>query len=299
MCTTCGCSTSAKVSITKLKNPSSLQFHREGAVGAGLLSIHHHHPHGDDSGKLPTALRHERQPETLRLEEKVLAKNDEIARRNRMLFEEKGILALNLMSSPGAGKTTLLERTIRALRDEYAFQVVEGDQETTKDAERIRATGCQVVQINTGSGCHLEADMVARGMQKLTLSANSFVMIENVGNLVCPALFDLGERAKVVISSVTEGEDKPLKYPYMFRESSLMILNKVDLLPYVSFDVARCVEYARSVNPKIQILQLSATRGDGLESWFSWLRQQAAQVRGNLNVGSSVGKDQAWLATQT
>ena len=179
------------------------------------------------------------------------------------------------VSSPGSGKTTLLERTIRDLGQELPLYVIEGDQQTLNDARRIQATGCPVVQINTGTGCHLDAAMVARGLQQLDPPMNSVVMIENVGNLVCPALFDLGERAKVVVVSVTEGDDKPVKYPHMFRASAVMVLNKIDLLPYVQFDVDRCVDYARQVNPKIHVLKVSATRGDGLEDWYGWLRGHA------------------------
>jgi hydrogenase nickel incorporation protein HypB len=181
-----------------------------------------------------------------------------------------------LMSGPGAGKTTLLERTICDLRDELAISVIEGDQETVNDAERIRATGCRVVQINTSTGCHLDAVMLATGLQQLDPPANSTVLIENVGNLVCPALFDLGEQSRVVIASVTEGDDKPVKYPHMFRQSDVMILNKIDLLPYVPFDVDRCLNYARQVNPHIRVIQVSALRGDGLEEWYDWLRQRSS-----------------------
>ncbi|MGH9803095.1 MAG: hydrogenase nickel incorporation protein HypB, partial [Blastocatellia bacterium] len=184
----------------------------------------------------------------------------------------RGILALNLVSSPGSGKTTLLERTVLDLKDEFEIGVIEGDQETVNDAERIRATGCKAVQINTGTGCHLEADMLARGLEVLNPAPHSLLFIENVGNLVCPALFDLGERAKVAILSVTEGEDKPLKYPHMFRASELMILNKIDLLPYVRFDVERCLAYAQEVNPKIKVLQVSATTGAGMVDLYDWLR---------------------------
>jgi hydrogenase nickel incorporation protein HypB len=179
------------------------------------------------------------------------------------------------MSGPGAGKTTLLERTIRDLGKELSLSVIEGDQETINDAERIRATGCHVVQINTGTGCHLDAVMLANGLQQLDPPANSVVLIENVGNLVCPALFDLGERSRVVIASVTEGDDKPIKYPHMFRRSEIMILNKIDLLPYVPFSVDRCLAYARQVNPHIRVIQVSALRGNGLEEWYDWIRQRA------------------------
>jgi len=208
------------------------------------------------------------------LEQQILAKNDKIAERNRGWFDGRNILALNLVSSPGAGKTTLLERTISDLRDAIPINVIEGDQETVNDAERIKATGCKVVQINTDTGCHLEADMLARGLQDLQPPLDSVVMIENVGNLVCPALFDLGERCKVAILSVTEGEDKPLKYPHMFRAAEIMILNKTDLLPYVKFDADKCIEYARQVNPDIEVFSLSATTGEGLDSWYGWLKSQ-------------------------
>lgn len=206
----------------------------------------------------------------------MLAKNDRLAERNRGWLAGRGIFALNLMSSPGAGKTTLLERTLRDLAGRLPISVIEGDQETTRDAERIRATGARVVQINTGSGCHLDADMLSRGLTQLDPPSHSVVFVENVGNLVCPSLFDLGERAKAVILSVTEGEDKPLKYPHMFRAAELMLLNKIDLLPHLTFDVERCLADARRVNPRIEILQVSATRGDGMDAWYDWLRARAA-----------------------
>ncbi len=213
----------------------------------------------------------------IRLEQDLLAKNNLLAERNRGWFDGRGILTLNLMSSPGSGKTTLLERTLRDLAAGLEISVIEGDQETARDAERIRETGCKVVQINTGSGCHLDAQMVSDAMRRLNPSPRSIVMIENVGNLVCPALFDLGEAAKVVIRSATEGEDKPLKYPHMFRASKLMILNKIDLLPYLQFDVDRCFKFAQQVNPKLEILQVSALKGDGLQAWYGWLQNLIAQ----------------------
>ena len=228
---------------------------------------HHHHAHATSPGAV------------VELETRVLAKNDALARENRAWFTGREILALNLVSSPGAGKTTLLERTIRDLAAELRLFVIEGDQATANDGARIRAAGAPAVQVNTGTGCHLEADMVARGLQELRPSAGSIVMIENVGNLVCPALFDLGERAKVVILSVTEGEDKPLKYPHMFKAAELMILNKLDLLPHVDFDVARAIANASEVNPAISVLQLSARNGQGLDGWYAWLRREAANVR--------------------
>jgi hydrogenase nickel incorporation protein HypB len=202
----------------------------------------------------------------------VLAKNDRLAEQNRGWFDGRSILALNLVSSPGAGKTALLERTLRDLAHEWPWAVIEGDQQTDNDARRIAACGAPVVQINTGAMCHLDAGMVRTASRNLDPPAGAVLMIENVGNLVCPALFDLGEAAKVVIASVTEGEDKPVKYPYMFRAAELVILNKIDLLPYVPFDVGRFEQLLRQVNPEAQVLPVSATRGDNLSAWYDWLR---------------------------
>ncbi|WP_328914295.1 MULTISPECIES: hydrogenase nickel incorporation protein HypB [unclassified Streptomyces] len=217
------------------------------------------------------AVRTEVGGETITLEQKVLAKNETLAARNRQWLATQDIVAVNLMSSPGAGKTTLLERTIADLMGRRAVSVVEGDQETMLDADRIRRTGCPVVQVNTGAGCHLDAEMMRDALRVLTPAIGSLVLVENVGNLVCPALFDLGERSRVVIISVTEGTDKPLKYPYMFGAADLVVINKVDLLPYVDFDVDRCERYARSVNPDVQVLAVSATTGEGLDAWYDWL----------------------------
>ena len=186
---------------------------------------------------------------------------------------------LNLVSGPGAGKTTLLERTVRELQPIQPFFVIEGDQATTNDSLRIKAAGAPVVQINTGSGCHLDADMVARGVAELKPSFGSILMIENVGNLVCPALFDLGESAKVAILSVTEGDDKPIKYPHMFQAASLLLINKIDLLPYVDFGLDRCQAYARQVNPAIEIMMLSAKTGEGLVTWFEWISAASCRER--------------------
>ena len=199
----------------------------------------------------------------------MLAKNDALAEANRVWFTGHGITALNLMSSPGAGKTTLLERTITASR--RAVRVVEGDQETLLDAERIRRAGARAVQVNTGAGCHLDASMVARALEALKPEAGSLLFIENVGNLVCPALFDLGEQRKVVVVSVTEGDDKPLKYPHMFAAADLVVVNKTDLLPYVDFDLSRLTADARSLNPGVQVLPVSARTGENLDAWFGWL----------------------------
>ena len=206
----------------------------------------------------------------VQIEQDILAKNNAYAHNNRQTLAERGIFALNLVSSPGSGKTTLLCKTITLLK-EQTVSVIEGDQQTSQDAERIRATGAPAIQINTGKGCHLDAHMVGRAMERLNLAEDSLLMIENVGNLVCPAAFDLGEAHKVVILSVTEGEDKPIKYPDMFRAASLMLLNKIDLLPYLEFDVDRAIGYARRVNPQIRVIQVSATSGAGMDEWLHYL----------------------------
>ena len=209
----------------------------------------------------------------LMVEEAVLDKNSAVAEHNRRFFRERGIRALNLVSSPGSGKTTILERTIHALKGERPIAVIEGDQQTLLDAERIDATGVPVIQVNTGAGCHLDAEMVHQALHRLDLAENTLLFIENVGNLVCPAMFDLGEEAKVVIISVTEGEDKPLKYPAMFDAASLCLINKTDLLPHVDFSVERCREYALRVNHRLRFVELSAKSGVGLAGWLDWLRQ--------------------------
>lgn len=247
---------------TGRRDDESAHHHHEHEHGHHL--DHHHHPTQAASPDDP------RPPRTLSLEKEVLAKNDLLAARNRGWLEGRNILALNMMSSPGAGKTTLLERTIAKLGD-LPISVIEGDQATVRDAERIRAAGARALQINTGTGCHLDAQMIADGLRRLEPSSASLLVIENVGNLVCPALFDLGERFKVVVVSVNEGDDKPLKYPHMFRAADVLVLNKVDLLPYVSFDTARFFEFTRRINPRARVFEVSATRGDGLEAWCQWL----------------------------
>jgi hydrogenase nickel incorporation protein HypB len=210
------------------------------------------------------------------VERDLLEKNRRIAERNRGFFAGRGVLALNLVSSPGAGKTTLLERTLREAG--LAACVIEGDQATDLDAARVRATGARAAQVNTGTGCHLDAEMIARVLPELRPERGSVLFIENVGNLVCPALFDLGEQAKVLVASVTEGDDKPFKYPHMFRGAGLLLLNKIDLLPHVRFDPARFGAAAREVNPALEIIQLSATRGDGLADWYRWLAERATSA---------------------
>ncbi len=218
------------------------------------------------------------QPRTIRLEQNLLAKNDVTAAQNRRWLRARHILAVNLMSSPGSGKTTLLERTARDLAGELPLAVVEGDQETHLDAERIRATGAPVVQVNTGAGCHLDSEMLRRGLATLEPEPRSLLFIENVGNLVCPALFDLGEEHRAVIMSVTEGPDKPLKYPHMFASGDVVVLNKVDLLPYLDFDLGGFLRDLRQVRPGIEVLPLSATNGEGLDAWYDWLRDHASHL---------------------
>lgn len=210
----------------------------------------------------------------LEVEIDVLDKNNRIAARNRARFAARQQLVLNLVSSPGSGKTTLLTETLLRLKNRLPCAVIEGDQQTVNDAARIRATGTPAIQVNTGKGCHLDAQMIADAAPRLPLAEQGILFIENVGNLVCPASFDLGERHKVAVLSVTEGEDKPLKYPHMFAAASLMLLNKVDLLPYLNFDVEQCIAYAREVNPEIEILLVSATKGDGMDAWLEWLEAQ-------------------------
>jgi hydrogenase nickel incorporation protein HypB len=215
----------------------------------------------------------------VRIEQDILGKNNAYAAGNRKHFAAHGLFAVNLVSSPGSGKTTLLVKTIELLKGKARVAVVEGDQQTSNDADRIRATGAAAIQVNTGKGCHLDAHMVGHALERLALPDDSLLMIENVGNLVCPAAFDLGEAHKVVILSVTEGEDKPLKYPDMFNAADLMLLNKVDLLPHLSFDVAKCVEYARRINPRLEILQVSASSGAGMDAWLAWLMAGLDQAR--------------------
>ncbi|MFF3729199.1 hydrogenase nickel incorporation protein HypB [Streptomyces sp. NPDC002476] len=213
--------------------------------------------------------------ETVTLEQRVLAKNEDLAARNRAWLAERDIVAMNMMSSPGAGKTTLLERTVRELTARgRSVAVIEGDQETTLDAERIGGAGGDVVQINTGAGCHLDAEMTRDALTALAPRPGSLVLVENVGNLVCPALFDLGESSRVVIISVTEGTDKPIKYPHMFAVADLVIINKIDLLPYVDFDPDQCQKYAASVNPGLRVLRVSATTGEGMPDWYGWLDER-------------------------
>jgi hydrogenase nickel incorporation protein HypB len=266
MCATCGCSSEGSARLLVAEHG-----HHN---GHGARHEHHHgHDHEPHFAEVQV-IEAPGGPRTIELQQKVLAKNDQLATVNREWLARRGILAVNLMSSPGAGKTTMLERTTGDLLGKVTISVIEGDQETALDASRVQAAGSSVVQINTGSGCHLDAEMLARGLRSLDPPSGSIVMIENVGNLVCPALFDLGEQARVVLASVTEGADKPLKYPHMFRQADLVLLNKIDLLPYVDFDVREYARGLRQVSPDALLLQVSATTGDGMHAWYDWLRRR-------------------------
>ena len=263
MCLTCGCGDEDNIRVLDLDDhPHPVHAHPHD----------HEHPHTHDHDH-PVTHDHDHDHPTVTLDigEAILAKNDHLAEHNRAWLADRGIIALNLMSSPGSGKTSLLERTIAELASDRAMYVIEGDQETTFDAERISRAGARAIQINTGAGCHLDAPMVHQALENLDPSPGSLLFIENVGNLVCPALFDLGERRKVVIISVTEGDDKPLKYPHMFATADLVVVNKTDLLPYVDFDLDAFDKYARSLNPDVQILTLSVKSGEHLAAWYGWL----------------------------
>ena len=280
MCARCGCGGDG-VSMTNMQTgrQSSFHVHADGAVHSHDDGHHVDAHHALDHGPAGVSRRGEYVGSVVELNARLLAKNDKLAARNRAWFREQAILALNLVSSPGAGKTTLLERTIRDLGRELPLYVIEGDQATSNDGARIRAAGAPAVQVNTGTGCHLEANMIAQGLAELKPARGSCVLIENVGNLVCPAMFDLGERAKVAILSTPEGEDKPLKYPHMFQAADVLLLNKIDLLPHLDFDVARALSCARDVNPDVLVLSLSARTGEGLGAWYDWLRREAAAAK--------------------
>ncbi|MDD3936950.1 hydrogenase nickel incorporation protein HypB [Rhodoferax sp.] len=278
MCVTCGCG-EAEVRIEGATAHHE-HVHTDGTRHSHELPHAHAHMHAHSHDETPV---HAHAPgvapgRRVQIEQDILAKNKAYAQANRQQLAERGIFALNLVSSPGSGKTSLLCKTIELLHQQ-AVAVIEGDQQTSQDADRIRATGAQAIQINTGKGCHLDAHMVGHAMTQLQLADDSLLMIENVGNLVCPAAFDLGEAHKVVILSVTEGEDKPIKYPDMFRAASLMLLNKIDLLPYLQYDVEAALAYARRVNPDLQVIQLSATNGEGMAEWLAFLQQGLAQAR--------------------
>ena len=295
MCTVCGCgagelridglaplapAAAAPLAVDGLRLRMAGDLSKQGqpspspAAPASKQDLHFGHgPAGVHVGGLE-------QGRLVQLEIDILAKNNDFAARNRRWFAAHGVQALNLVSSPGSGKTTLLCATIRRLAGERALAVIEGDQQTANDAERIRATGAPAVQINTGKGCHLDADMIARALPRLPLDPGTLLFIENVGNLVCPAAFDLGEAAKVAILSVTEGEDKPLKYPDIFAAASLVLLNKSDLLPHLDFDLEYALDCLRRVNPRAPVLSVSAKTGEGLDAWLAWLRTPAPVAAG-------------------
>lgn len=287
MCSTCGCAEGNLYIEGDERNPHSLfrsaPFAPAGRPALSITGVRTqafqpqaadngdlHYGHGEAGTHAPGMS----QRRMLEVEIDVLDKNNQIAARNRARFAAREQLVLNLVSSPGSGKTTLLTETLMRLKERVSCAVIEGDQQTVNDAARIRATGTPAIQVNTGKGCHLDAQMIADAVPRLPLQSNSILFIENVGNLVCPASFDLGERHKVAVLSVTEGEDKPLKYPHMFAAASVMLLNKIDLLPYLNFDVEQCIACAREVNPNIEIILLSATSGEGMDQWLNWLETQ-------------------------
>ena len=287
MCTTCGCG-DGEVKIDGMD-----AHHEHEHVHADGTTHSHDHEHSGEGREHPHTHSHQHSyapahshapgvstKRMVQIEQDILSKNNAYAAENRQRLAERGIFTLNLVSSPGSGKTTLLCKTIEMLKGKELVTVIEGDQQTSQDAERIRATGAPAIQINTGKGCHLDAHMVGHAMGKLELPEGSLLMIENVGNLVCPAAFDLGEAHKVVILSVTEGEDKPIKYPDMFRAATLMLMNKCDLLPYLSFKVDAAIEFARRVNPGIEVIEVSATTGQGMDAWLAWLERGAVEARG-------------------
>ncbi|MCF6365037.1 MAG: hydrogenase nickel incorporation protein HypB [Bacteroidales bacterium] len=253
MCTTCGCEGDGnKITMTVFGEKAETNAHEHNHSYG-----HHHHEHS-----------HSHQ---INLETDILSQNNLLAERNRGYFEAKNIFTINMMSSPGSGKTTLLERTIKDIKDKVQLYIIEGDQQTMNDAERIGKAGAPVIQVNTGNGCHLDADMINKAVKKLDVKDNSIVFIENVGNLVCPSLFDLGEAKRLVIMSTTEGEDKPIKYPTMFENADICIINKIDLLPYVNFDMKAAKNYALRVNHHLEFIEVSATTGEGMDKWYEAL----------------------------
>lgn len=297
MCDTCGCGEPGK-EVTIRKPGEENHTHSHEHTHGHTHSFEHEHEHEHDGSKhahnhdhsyehehdhTDHQHSHDKHPHDhehhhehgtkITLEHNILQANDKLAERNRGYFEAKHILALNLVSSPGSGKTSLLERTIKDLKKEISFFIIEGDQQTMNDANRIDSAGAPVVQINTGNGCHLDADMINKAVKKLEVADNSVLVIENVGNLVCPSLFDLGEAHRVVIISVTEGDDKPIKYPTMFSTSDICIINKTDLLPYVDFKVEKTKEYALRVNPKLTFFEVSVKTGEGMKAWYEWLKK--------------------------
>jgi len=266
MCDNCGCGQPGENVTFRKPGENEEHTHSHGGVT-------HSHTHGEDDHNHHHDHDFSRSREIV-IEQNVLQKNDLLAERNRGYFEAKNIFTVNLVSSPGSGKTSLLEKTIRILKDKCSFYIIEGDQQTMLDANRIEKAGAPVIQINTGAGCHLDADMINKAVKSLEVKNDSILLIENVGNLVCPAMFDLGESQRVVIVSVTEGEDKPIKYPDMFQSSDICVINKTDLLPYVDFNVEKFKEYACQVNIDLKFFELSAKTEEGMEQWIRWLQER-------------------------
>jgi len=270
MCGTCGCGTNEGGVL--ISTPAEKHHHDHHHHHHDHEHDHHHHEHGHHHHHDHS---HDIKSKVLEVEKDVLNSNQIQAARNRGYFDAKNIFALNLVSSPGSGKTTILERTLQDLKAETTFYVIEGDQQTHNDAIRIDALQVPVVQINTGKGCHLESDMVYEAVKKLQMQDNAVLMIENVGNLVCPSMFDLGESKRVVIISTTEGEDKPIKYPDMFHTADICVINKIDLLPYLDFDMEQLKHYALQVNPKLKFFEVSARTGEGMMPWYNWLKENS------------------------
>lgn len=272
MCTVCGCGEGESriegAAVHDHKHEHNHDHDHEHSHSHDGNEHDHHYGKGPAHAHAPGMS----QSRMVQIEQDILGKNNEYAQNNKAMLAAKGMLSLNLVSSPGSGKTTLLTRTLTDLKDEFPMVVIEGDQETSNDAQRIRATGAKAIQINTGKGCHLDAHQVGHAIEHLNPDDTSVLFIENVGNLVCPAAFDLGEAHKVAILSITEGEDKPIKYPDMFHAADLLLLNKIDLLPYLDFDMEKCIDYAKKVNPSIQILKVSATTGQGMDDWYQWIK---------------------------
>jgi len=284
MCGTCGCgSPDGHVSIQKPGEDLHDHNHHHDHVHDEHTHQHSHHDHNHDHDHSHSHSHdhsHVHVKKTvIEVQQDILQHNDLMASRNRGFFEAKDLYVINLVSSPGSGKTSILERTLIDLKDQLDFAVIEGDQQTLQDANRIDALDVPVIQINTGKGCHLESDMVYDAVKQLTPVDGSVLMIENVGNLVCPSMFDLGEQKRVVIISTTEGEDKPLKYPDMFLTSDICIINKIDLLPYLDFDLDKLKSYALQVNPKLEFFEVSATKGEGMETWYKWLKKEQSNIK--------------------
>lgn len=273
MCGTCGCGEDDHITYRKPGQHDHEHNHEHSHNGMTHSHPHHHHHDHDHqhSHDHDHDHSHHGHTHTIDLQRNILSKNELNAARNRGFFEALNIVAINLVSSPGSGKTSVLERTIKEKGFDWKSAVIEGDQQTMNDAKRIENAGAPVIQINTGNGCHLDALMVHKATKELELTAHSTLFIENVGNLVCPALFDLGETKRVVIISVTEGEDKPAKYPNMFETAHLCLINKIDLLPYLDFDMEAFKDYALKVNPKLEFIVLSAKTGEGFEAWYAWM----------------------------